>query len=89
VKATPLGGGPSDDPLFPAARLRSGAAVIDLVYRQDGPTRQVSEALAAGFVAIDGREALLHQAVAQYRLMTGRELPLARGRELLGLEAAV
>jgi 3-dehydroquinate dehydratase/shikimate dehydrogenase len=88
VNATSVGGGSTDEPLFPVDRLRPGAAVIDLVYRQDGPTRQVREARDAGFLAIDGREALLHQAVAQYRLMTGRELPLARGRELLGLETA-
>jgi 3-dehydroquinate dehydratase / shikimate dehydrogenase len=88
VNATPIGQSSVDEPHFAASRLRPGATVIDLVYRADGPTRQIEEARGAGCTAIDGREALLHQAVPQYRLMTGRELPLALGRELLGLEAA-
>jgi shikimate 5-dehydrogenase len=37
-------------------------------------------------VAIDGREVLLYQALGQFRLMTGRELPEGLGRRLLGLE---
>ena len=47
------------------------------------------EVRAQGVQAIDGRELLLHQAVSQFRLMTGEDLPLEVGREVLGLEGGV
>ena len=36
---------------------------------------------------IDGREVLLGQATSQFRLMTGRDLPLSVARAALGLPA--
>ena len=42
--------------------------------------------LARGASTIDGREVLLHQAIRQFELMTGKELPMETSRELLGLE---
>ena len=67
--------------------LKRGAVVIDLVYRLDGPTRLLREAAARGAVAIDGREVLVDQARGQFRMMTGRELPLRLARQVAGLEA--
>jgi len=87
VNATSLGRG-EDDPLpFDTGRLRPGAVVIDLVYLMDRPTRLLEEAAARGAVAIDGREVLVDQARGQFRMMTGRELPLALARRVAGLEA--
>ena len=63
--------------------------MVDLVYKESGPTRLVEEVRAHGIQAIDGRELLLHQAVSQFRLMTGEDLPLKDGREILGLEGGV
>ncbi|HEX4965060.1 MAG TPA: type I 3-dehydroquinate dehydratase [Thermoanaerobaculia bacterium] len=88
VNATSLGRG-ADDPLpFDIARVRPGAVVIDLVYLLDRPTRLLAEAAAQGAVAIDGREVLIDQARAQFRLMTGQELPLDLARRAAGLEGA-
>lgn len=88
VQATPLGGAP-DDPLpLDPGRLDADAVVVDLVYRSAGPTRLVSESRLAGRAAVDGREVLLFQAVPQFRMMTGRELPVAEARAVLGLENA-
>jgi shikimate 5-dehydrogenase len=36
---------------------------------------------------VDGREVLLYQALEQFRLMTGRELPVPLARKALGLPA--
>ena len=88
VNATSLGRG-EDDPLpFEVDRLRPGAVVIDLVYLKDRPTRLLAEAAARGAVAIDGREVLIDQARGQFRLMTGRDLPLDLARRAAGLEIA-
>ena len=67
------------------ARLAPGAAVVDMVY---GPrsTRLVQEVRARGGIAVDGREVLLHQALDQFHLMTGCELPETLAREILDLE---
>ena len=86
VHATPLGKH-ADDPLpFAVERLRADAVVVDMVYR-DEATPLAAAVRRQGGLAIDGREVLLHQALEQFRLMTGRELPLELGRRLLGLEA--
>jgi shikimate 5-dehydrogenase len=37
-------------------------------------------------VAIDGREVLVDQARGQFRMMTGRDLPLNLARRAAGLE---
>ena len=88
VNATSLGRG-EDDPLpFAPERLRAGAVVIDLVYLKDRPTRLLAAAAAGGTVTIDGREVLIDQARAQFRLMTGQALPLDLARQATGLEIA-
>ena len=87
VNATPLGKDDSDPLPFAVDGLAAGAAVLDLVYREQ-PTRLVAAARAAGLTAVDGREMLFHQAVDQFKLMTGQELPVPLGRRLLGLPVA-
>lgn len=82
VNATPVGG---DQTPVPLARLAPGTAVVELAYGA-GDTALLGAARAAGGVTVDGREVLLYQALAQFRLMTGRELPPAVGARLLGLE---
>ena len=89
VNATLLGRS-SEEPLpFAVDALRSGAVVIDLVYcrPEEGPTPLLAAAARQGARVIDGREVLLGQARAQFRLMTGRDLPDPLARRLLGLEA--
>ena len=88
VHATPLGRGPADELPLPVARLPAESVVVDLAYREQ-PTRLVAEARRRGLVAVDGREVLLRQAVPQFRLMTGRELPVELGRQVLGLDEVV
>ena len=87
VHATPLGRSVDDGPPFDVGRLPAGAAVVDMVYGGE-PTPLIEAARRRGLLAVDGRAVLLHQALDQFRLMTGRELPAALGRELLGLAAA-
>ena len=88
VNATSLGRGEGDPLPFDPERLRPGAVVIDLVYLKDRPTRLLAAAAARGAVAIDGREVLIDQARGQFRLMTGRDLPLDLARQAAGLEIA-
>jgi len=88
VNATSLGRDEEDALPFDVERLRSGAVVIDLVYRLDRPTRLLAAAAARGAVAIDGREVMVDQARGQFRMMTGQDLPLSLARRVAGLEAA-
>jgi 3-dehydroquinate dehydratase/shikimate dehydrogenase len=86
VNATSLGRGEGDPLPFDVGRLRPDTVVIDLVYRLDRSTRLLAEATARGAVAIDGREVLVDQARGQFRMMTGRDLPLGLARRVAGLE---
>jgi 3-dehydroquinate dehydratase/shikimate dehydrogenase len=85
VNATPVGRRDNDELLVPVASLGDGAVVVDLVYSTQ-PTPFVRAARAGGFVAVDGREVLLRQAVPQFRMMTGRQLPIPVAARALGLE---
>lgn len=92
VHATPLGRSDDDPlPLDPAA-VRVEATVVDMVYRDlagGRPTALVAALQERGIGVVEGREMLLHQAFAQFRLMTGHELPPDLGRRLLGLDDPV
>lgn len=85
VNATSLGRDDGDPLPFDPGAMAAGAVVLDMAYRER-PTELVERARERRLVAVDGREVLLGQAVTQFRLMTGRELPWALGRELLGLD---
>ncbi len=85
VNATPLGRQAEDPNPVPVELLAPGTVLVDLVYREE-PTRWVRELRQQGFLALDGREVLLYQAVPQFRRMTGCELPVALGWKVLGLE---
>jgi shikimate dehydrogenase len=54
----------------------AGQTVVDLAYGGDAETALVAAARAAGCVVIDGREALVRQGAASFRLWTGIEAPL-------------
>jgi shikimate dehydrogenase len=66
--------------------VRPGAVVLDVVYAP-WPTAFAAAAEAAGAHVVSGLEMLLHQAVAQVELMTGRRPPVEAMRE--ALDAAV
>ena len=87
LQATSLGRG-QDDPLpLDAGSLDDRAIVADYVY-----TEELTPLLAAcknrGLRTVDGRSILLAQAIRQFRLMTGAEMPLDTGRQVLGLEVS-
>jgi shikimate dehydrogenase len=95
VHATSLGrgargaGGARDqaEPLpFDPTLLAPDAVVVDLVYA-DRETPLLEAVRASGRTAVDGREVLLSQALEQFRMMTGRELPAALAREALGISS--
>jgi 3-dehydroquinate dehydratase/shikimate dehydrogenase len=88
VHATTLGrgAGAAGEALpFPVDGLRPGTVVVDLVYREE-PTPLLRAAAARGITTVDGREVLLYQALGQFRMMTGREMPLDLARRILGLD---
>lgn len=78
--------GRDGDPVIDPADLDPGCAVLDLVYRPEGPTALIAGARARGLVAIDGREVLLAQARGQFRLAHGVELPELSARRRLHLD---
>ncbi len=87
VNATSLGRKDSQALPFPVDGLGRDVVVIDLVYTEE-PTPLLRAAAARGCTVIDGREVLMDQALGQFRMMTGREMPLDLARRILGLEPA-
>ena len=85
VHATPLGRAPNDPLPVDPARLAKDAVVVDLVYLPNQATRLVQETRAAGRQAIDGREVLVGQAISQFLLMTGHDMPHEEARRTVGL----
>jgi len=75
INATPVGGaGAPDETPVPAALLRRGCVVFDMVY-DPLETRLLGEARNAGCQIIGGLEMLIAQAVAQFEAWTGMEAP--------------
>lgn len=66
----------------PLAGPGAGTVVLDVVYAP-WPTPFVARAAAAGANVVSGLEMLLHQAVVQVELMTGRPGPVAQMRAAL------
>jgi shikimate dehydrogenase len=77
VNATPV----RDEVLV---ELRAGQTVVDLAYGDD-ETGLVVAARAAGCTVIDGREALVRQGAASFRLWTGLEPPVETMRAAIRL----
>jgi shikimate dehydrogenase len=67
--------------------VRPGTVVLDVVYAP-WPTAFAAAAEAAGARVVSGLEMLLHQAVAQVELMTGRKPPVAAMRDALDTAVA-
>jgi shikimate dehydrogenase len=81
VNATSVGMSPdSGGTPLPAELLRAGATVFDTVYRPL-ETRLLREARARGCRTQDGLAMLLHQAVEQIRLWSGKRAEIAPLRE--------
>lgn len=84
VHATSLGRA-ADDPLpFDPRVLAPDAVVLDLVYT-DVATPLLAAVQRSGRVPVDGREVLLAQALEQFRMMTGQELPIDLAHRALGI----
>ena len=81
VNATPVGRETNEVP-FEVERLKGDAVVIDLVYGSR-PTPLVGTTRARRQVAIDGRDVLVTQVSHQFRLMTGKDMPIDLAREIL------
>jgi 3-dehydroquinate dehydratase / shikimate dehydrogenase len=81
VNATPVGRDTDDAP-FEVERLNQDAVVIDLVYGSR-PTHIVDTTRARQQLAIDGRDVLVTQVSHQFRLMTGKDMPVDLAREIL------
>jgi len=76
VNATPVGRDTDEAP-FEVEQLNHSAVVIDLVYGSR-PTPLVDTTRARQQLAIDGRDVLVTQVSHQFRLMTGKEMPIAQ-----------
>jgi len=84
VNATPVGRDNGDLP-FKLMGLRRDAVIVDLVYGSN-PTPLITNALARGGVAIDGREVLYLQVRRQFHLMTGQEMPADLALKILDMK---
>jgi 3-dehydroquinate dehydratase/shikimate dehydrogenase len=84
VNATPVGSAGRDGEarLVPGWRPAQGTVVLDMVYRP-ALTPMLADIAAAGSIAVPGLTMFLHQAAAQLRLFTGKELPVATLRSFL------
>jgi len=81
VNATPVGRDTDEAP-FEVERLNNDAVVIDLVYGSR-PTPLVGTTRARQQLAIDGRDVLVTQVSRQFRLMTGKEMPIPQIMKIL------
>jgi 3-dehydroquinate dehydratase/shikimate dehydrogenase len=81
VNATPVGRDTDEAP-FAVERLSDDAVVIDLVYGSR-PTPLVGSTRARHQRAIDGRDVLVTQVSHQFRLMTGKEMPIPQIMKIL------
>lgn len=84
VNATPVGREKDEVP-FVLDRLGRDAVIVDLVYR-DRPTQLMTRTRGPGRITIDGWDMLVTQAMRQFELMTGREMPDGLARQTLGLD---
>lgn len=73
VNATPLGG-LGEAPPFEPGELDRDAVIVDLVYGRQA-TPLVAATRGNGRVVIDGKDILIKQAMRQFLLMTGQEMP--------------
>ena len=85
VNATPLGRAEGEELPFEPEELDAGTLVIDMTYQEDRVTALVAAARRAGLPTVDGREILLYQAIPQFLMMTGEQLPEGLGRAALSL----
>ncbi len=81
VNATPVGRDTDEAP-FEIEQLNHSAVVIDLVYGSR-PTPLVDTTRVRQQLAIDGRDVLVTQVSHQFRLMTGKDMPVDLAREIL------
>lgn len=86
VNATPVGRDTNEVP-FKLENLNDEAVVIDLVYGAR-PTPLIANSRAREQIAIDGRDVLLTQVVRQFRMMTGKEMPVTIALNTLGRRPA-
>ena len=84
VNATPVGR-ETDDVSVPVETLKRDTVIVDLVYR-DRPTQLMSRTRGPGRITIDGWDMLVTQALRQFRLMTGADMPEAIARQALGFD---
>lgn len=88
VHATPVGSvGQEEHRVLPDYAFARGVTVLDMVY-QPRWTRLLRDVVAAGGTAVPGAGMFLHQAVAQAKLFTGVDLPVADLRNNLAGTAA-
>ena len=85
VQATGLGHQAEDEPPFATSALKDGSVVVEMVYAEHA-TRLEQQAASRGLSVVSGREVLLYQALEQFRLMTGHELPAEVAAELLEID---
>ncbi len=85
VNCTAVGLQPEQDELgrlgLSSARLGDYAQVVDLVYRDGGPTELLSVAREHGAETVDGLEILVAQGALSFELWTGHAAPLQAMRE--------
>jgi 3-dehydroquinate dehydratase/shikimate dehydrogenase len=81
VNATPVGRDTDEVP-FELEGLSDDAVVIDLVYGSR-PTSLIGTTRARRQLAIDGRDVLVTQVSHQFRLMTGKEMPILQIMKIL------
>jgi 3-dehydroquinate dehydratase/shikimate dehydrogenase len=86
INATPVGRDGAATPFNPEG-LSASAVVVDFAYGANA-TPLVASMRERGQTTIDGRDVLMTQAMTQFRLMTGQEMPAHLARRILGREPA-
>ena len=76
VNATSVGFGSPEESVIPASILAAGSIVLDVVFIPP-ESRLIRDARASGCTTISGVRMLVHQALHQFKLYTGKDAPFS------------
>lgn len=83
INSTTIGLNTNNESPLPSKYIKKNHIIFDAVYSPNSTTRFTFDAQSAGATTISGKEMLLHQGLAQFKLFTGFDAPVETMRKAL------